>query len=329
MQSNETQDINNRLSQSASSGNVSAIPDNSGLAPKKKKPRQANITIVCGMTGVGKSHGIISEIKACLKPDPSKGKLARPAFLLDVNIEPEYKQLFPRTIRVSQIRNVISPECYRIIPNHPDGTSMNASEIRELCVKLCKLQVFNAMAVLDDYDNYASGSSKTRDMTSIFMSNRHRGQDLILVHQDLGMISQIELRNATLFRLHKCNQSVDMIRERFSNYSIIKISELIINEQFDLAEDAYSKGLISEDERNKRRSFFLYINIRTNKIQSNISKTCFIRNCKRYLRLDKKTYSDYVTMELDGVVGHRTRDEIMEDIIEQQFMRYYTVPSAK
>lgn len=316
----ETRQINQRIE-----NNRKAISNPTPNEFKKPTPRQGNITIVCGETGVGKSYGVIREIFACLKSDPAKGKVGRPVFILDSSLEPEYKELFPNKATIDQVPHLKEAKCYRIEPLHPDGTSMNHGEVSDLCVKLCRTQLFNGTAVLDDYDNYASGPAKSREMTAIFISNRHRGQDIIIVHQSLGMISPIEMRNATLFRLHKCVTSVDTIRDRIVNYPLMKIAELIIWEQYHLAEKMYGLGQITEPEYRKRRSFFLYINIRTSKIVGQISKECFVRNCKKFIKLNKNIIDNYINMELDGDKNAMSRDEIMEAVIEEQFMTFMPV----
>jgi hypothetical protein len=293
---------------------------------KRVSARQPNITIVCGMTGVGKSYTVIQEVLAYIKDNPANGKKGRPAFIFDTNMEDEYAQMFPRTVTLDTIPNIVNPECRRILPFNPDGSFMNDEDMRRACVQLGRNLVWNGLLVLDDYDKYCSGSAKTRDMTVLFMSNRHRGQDLILIHQSLGMVSRIELRNATLFRLHKCTDSVDTIKDRFPNYSIIKIAELIIWEQFQLAEE--KKHLMTEKEYMKRRSFFLYINIRTDKIIGNISKECFIRNCKKFIKLNPEYINNYISLYLDGNKNAMSRDEISSRIIQNDFMRYYTPPKV-
>ncbi|OHD14056.1 MAG: hypothetical protein A2Z96_05125, partial [Spirochaetes bacterium GWB1_48_6] len=213
--------------------------------------------VIAGMTGCGKSWNLIDEIKACLVNNFDTGKKGRPVFLIETNYEDDYIREFPNTCTAEQIPRIINdtqlgklaPACYRILPKRKDGLQMNPDEIRSLCVKVV-MSAYNSTVVLDDYDKYGYGSSKTRDMSAIFMSNRHRGQDIIVVHQGIQQISVQEWNNMWMMRLHKTTRSVDVVADRPPNYDLIKLAELIIWEQFNLAEQAKEQGLIDEKEWN-------------------------------------------------------------------------------
>jgi len=285
--------------------------------------RQTLIMLVIGMTGVGKSYATIFEIIAYVRDNMKTGKRGRRAYLFDVNVEPDYVKYFPRTVAPDALQSVTMPECRRVLPINPNGTAMDDAQMRGMAVHLAN-NVKNGLLILEDVDNYYRGS-KGREISKLFTSYRHRSQDVILTHQSLSPVQTIEFQNCTMIRLHKTVDSVDRIADRVPNYEILKISELIIDEQFQLAEQYFRDGHLTEEQYQKRRSYCVLINVRTNRIIGKFSKECFRRNTKKYLNLNKKKIKDYIDMNVDDETGKPTysRTQAIEKLIDELEMRYF------
>ncbi len=248
-------------------------------------PRETFIKLAIGMTGVGKTYAIILEILAYIATQK------RRVYIFDTNLEEGYKRNFPRTIDANDIWKHKAIEVRRILPINPDGSPMSPEEQRAMAVWLafnCK----NCLIVYDDIDNYYRGS-KGREISKLFTAYRHSSLDVILTHQSLAPIQTIEWQNCTMIRLHKTVDQVDRIKDRVPNYELLKIAQLIVDEQYDMADVFYKKQKISKEEYKKRSSFFLYVNVRRNKIIGRYSPECFRRNASKFLRMNHSRIRDF------------------------------------
>jgi hypothetical protein len=229
---------------------------------------------------------------------------------------------FPNHIRKEQIPHIKNAGVYLVLPINKDGTMMTDEQKRELVIYAIN-NLTKVMCVLDDIDDIFKGA-KPRDFDKLFVSHRHRGIDLITTHQFLNPITTQEWGAVTTISLRKTTQSVSIIAGRVPNPEILFISEMIVSEQFNLAEKCFREGIISEDEWKKRRSFFVEINIRTNHILGGFSKECFIRNCKKYLNLNSSRISDFQKIYCDAE-GKPTynRTQAIERIIQDELWAYF------
>ncbi len=57
---------------------------------------------------------------------------------------------------------------------------------------------------------------------------------------------------------------------------------MIIDEQYDLANEAFREGMISEEEYKKRRSFCVYVDMRRLRLRGG-GRGAFIRAAKKYI----------------------------------------------
>jgi hypothetical protein len=280
--------------------------------------------MMVGETGSGKTVHIIKECLSYAKDNPVTGKKARPVFILHPNVmfEPQYMNTFPNHIRLSQIKNSTAPQVYIILPINPDGSLMDDHQKREAtiyAVNTCR----RCLLVLDDIDDIFRGA-KPRDMDKLFVSYRHRSIDLITTHQFLNPITTQEWGAVTTITLRKTVQSVSIIADRVPNPEILYVAEMMVAEQYNLAQSKYDGGEISKEEFYHRRSFFVDVNIRTNRIVGGYSRDCFIRNCKKYLNLNGRKISDFQKIYCDAE-GRSVynREQSIEKIITKEMWRYY------
>lgn len=285
--------------------------------------RQPFILISVGMTGVGKTYAAIQEIIDYVRDNHETGKAGGKAFVFDTNFEAQYAKMFPLTATKEMVFSIQDKGCRRILPYNDEGDIMDEAEMRMMSTWMAS-NIKNALVVFDDIDKYYRGA-KSRDISKLFMSNRHLGLDVIIQHQSLQPIPTVEWQNVTVIRLHKTVDSVDKISDRVPNAELIKIAELIVEEQFQLAEDLYRHEKIEKEEYVKRRSYFVYVNVRTNRISGAFSIECFRRNAKKYLNINKRLINDYIEMHADDETGEAiyNRKAAITKMIDNFETRYF------
>jgi hypothetical protein len=63
---------------------------------------------------------------------------------------------------------------------------------------------------------------------------------------------------------------------------MVRIAQLIVEEQYDLSTYAFAEGKITKKESEIKKSFFVYVDMRKGRI-SGCSRASFIRACKRFI----------------------------------------------
>ncbi len=124
--------------------------------------------------------------------------------------------------------------------------------------------------------------AKGQSMIGALCTVRHKGIDVLLTHQSIAKITTSEWQNCTWLRLHHQVDEIIKYRERIPKYAMVRIAQLIVDEQYDLASKAYADGRLSTSQYAVQKSFFLYINMRQQKIIG-CSRAAFIRSAKRYI----------------------------------------------
>ena len=244
---------------------------------KEDLERQNVIVVVCGETGVGKTYRNKLEILKYLKDNPPTGKKGRKVLAFDTN-DDDYPEF--QTVNPNYLKALTAIACRRIRPFKPDGSPMDDNDKKEVVDKILK-HYRNGMIVLDDIDHYMAGA-KGQSMIGALCTVRHKGIDVLLTHQSIAKISTSEWQNCTWLRLHHQVDDVTRYRDRIPKYQMVRIAQLIVDEQYDLCTRAFVEGTIAEQEYKKQKSFFVYVNMRQRKIMG-CSKAAFIRACKRYI----------------------------------------------
>lgn len=258
-----------------------------------KKSRQPMLTIVCGETGVGKTFRNRNEVRHYLKDNPATGKTGRKVLAFDTN-DDDYTQF--KTVSPDQLHKLIAKRPRRIRPFNQDGSPMGKEDKKEVVKKILKY-FRNGLILLDDIDDYMTGE-KGQDMISALCTLRHKGVDIIFTHQSIGKITRTAWQNCTWLRLHHQVDDVTYIKERIPKYPIVRIAQLIVDEQYDLAYTAFSSGRISEDEFDRRASFFVYVNLRKQRIRG-CSRAAYIRSCKKFIDQEEGRKIKMMQMERD------------------------------
>jgi hypothetical protein len=288
--------------------------------------REPMVYLVCGETGVGKTHRNRLEIKRYMQNDPNtlftKGngsiaKQGRKVLVFDTN-DDDYPY---RTVSPDHIKGLTLVNARRIRPFNRDGSPMDENEKKEVVNKILKYYQ-NGLVVLDDIDHYMTGA-KGQSMIGALCTVRHKGIDLLLTHQSIAKITTTEWQNCTWLRMHHQVDDITRYRERIPKYNLVRIAQLIVDEQYDLAHIAFSKGQISEAEFKRRKGFFVYVDMRRKKI-SGCSRDAFIRACKKFMdqELNKKITMMLQERDWNNNAVYENRNEAALKIISD-FLRFH------
>jgi hypothetical protein len=239
--------------------------------------RQPMLILVCGETGVGKTFRNFQEFRKYLRGNPAQGKKGRKILVFDVN-DDDYPQ-FP-TVSVKHIHLLKSIRPRRIRPIKEDGRNMSTEEKRDV-VELMVNEFKDGLLVLEDLDKYMVGA-KGQSVVGLLTTNRHNKLDIMISHQSIAKITTTEWQNCTWLRLHHQVDDVSRYESRIPNFFVVRIATYIVDEQYEMANDAFAHGLIDEKEYKQRKSFFVYVNMRKLKIRG-CSVNAFIRACKKYI----------------------------------------------
>ncbi len=239
--------------------------------------RQPMILLVCGETGVGKTYRNKQEIKRYMQPFTPTGKKGRRVLCFDTN-DDDYREYF--TVSPDHIHQLKNIQARRIRPFNVNGSPMDDGQKREVVHNILRYYQ-GGLIVLDDIDHYMTGT-KGQAMIGALCTARHKGIDLLLTHQSVAKVSTTEWQNCTWLRLHHQVDDVTRYKERIPKYHLVRIAQLIVDEQYELATTAFTSGLIEEKEYERRKSFFVFVNMREQKIRG-CSRAAFIRAARKYI----------------------------------------------
>lgn len=273
-----------------------------GIAPAQSlDPRQPFVMLVCGETGVGKTHQNKKEIENYLKFDPTTKRLGRKCLIFDVN-DDDYECY--TTVDPEHIRDLKSIAARRIRPITRYGETMSIEEKRDMVERMVK-QFTNGLLVLEDLDKYMTGA-KGQTIVGLLTTNRHSGLDIMISHQSIAKITTTEFQNCTWIRLHKQVDDVSRYRNRIPNYFLVRIASLIVEEQ-------YLAGNIR---------FFVYINMRKLQIKG-CSEATYIRACKKYVDTEEVSLIKRMISERDfkGKLLYKNKNEVIIKLITE-LLRY-------
>jgi len=248
--------------------------------------READIILVWGRQGAGKTYRQIEELKVHIMDDARIGRRGRRVLVFDCNVRSgSYKDFQTinyncgQGLRPEQKAAVIKTwnpdtsraEIRRVINYRPDGTMMDMDEMNDTAIVLMS-QFERGLLVLEDTNIYLYGAAQKR-FYSEFVRVRHKVVDLVMIIQGPNVVDQRMWTNVSMVRMHKALTSVDatsLKKKHKDKYMPLKIAELIIDEQYD-------KG---------NKYFFLYVNLRDNKIIGVTNEATIDRAVRRYITLN-------------------------------------------
>jgi len=285
---------------------------------KEDLERQPMIMLVCGETGVGKTYRNKQEIKHYMMDNLVMGKKGRKVLAFDTN-DDDYPKF--RTVSPNHLKALTKVSSRRIRPFNTDGSPMDNDEKKEVITKIMK-HYKNGLVVLDDIDHYMTGA-KGQSMIGALCTVRHKGIDIVLTHQSVAKITTSEWQNCTWLRLHHQVDDVTRYRERIPKYQMVRIGQLIVDEQYELCSNAFAMGNITEQEYKIQKSFFVYVNMREQRVKG-CSRAAFIRACKKFIDQEESRKVKMLLNEEDfeGNNVYKTKNEAIVKLISDK-LRYH------
>ncbi|EDP94724.1 hypothetical protein KAOT1_00570 [Kordia algicida OT-1] len=276
--------------------------------------------LVCGETGVGKTYRNKQEIKHYMMDNLLKGKKGRKVLAFDTN-DDDYPSF--RTVSPNHLGKLTKVSARRIRPFNTDSSPMDNTDKKEVITKIMKY-FKNGLVVLDDIDHYMSGA-KGQSMIGALCTVRHKGIDILLTHQSVAKITTSEWQNCTWLRLHHQVDDVTRYRDRIPKYEIVRIAQLIVDEQYELCSYAFAKGVITEHQYKVQKSFFVYVNMREQRIKG-CSRTAFIRACKKFIDQEegKKVRMLLNEEDFEGNKIYKTKNEAIIKMITDK-LRFHQI----
>lgn len=280
--------------------------------------RQPMLVLVCGETGVGKSYRNLIEIDRYMKGNPETHRKGRKVLAFDVN-DDDYTAF--KTVKPSLIQNLTAIRARRIRPITEHGQMMSLDEKREVVEQMVN-RFKNGLLVFDDIDKYLV-RAKGQSVIGTLVSNRHSGLDIMISHQSIAKISTSEWENCTWLRLHRQNDNVSRYENRIPNFFLVCIATFIVNEQYDLANDALRSGEIDAEAYKIRRSFYVYVNMRALRIRG-ASKAAFIRATQKYVQKHENREINYLLSEknIDGSPKYPNRKSVLIHLV-MKYLRHH------
>lgn len=280
----------------------------------KYAARQPMIMLVCGETGVGKTYRNKIEIKRYLTHHYAIGKKGRKILAFDTNDDdyPEFKTLSPK--HIAKFKSI---SCRRIRPFNPDGSPMDTNQKKEVIENIMK-HYTDGLVILDDIDHYMTGA-KGQNMIGALCTIRHKGIDVLLTHQSVAKITTSEWQNCSWLRLHHQVDDVTRYKDRIPKYELVRIAQLIVDEQYSIAQAAYGQGKLSEKQYKIQKSFFVYVDMRGQKIIG-CSRAAFIRNCKLFIETEQERKLKLMLkqQDFDGNFIYKNKNEALIKLISEK-----------
>lgn len=286
-------------------------------------PRQPMLTLVCGETGVGKTWRNRSEVRNYLKNNPATGKLGRKVLAFDTN-DDDYTGY--TTASPDHLYRLKARRPRRIRPFNKDGSPMSREDKKEVVRKILA-QFTDGLILLDDIDDYMVGE-KGQDMISALCTLRHKGVDIIFTHQSIGKITRTAFQNCTWLRLHHQVDDVTYIKERIPKYPIVRIAQLIVDRQYEEAYTQFSRKQITAEEFKHKASFFVYVNLRKQRIRG-CSRAAYILACKKFIDQEGGRTLKMMCQERDfnDRPVYPTRNDALVKLVED-YLRYHETDKA-
>lgn len=277
--------------------------------------REPSFEVVIGFKGVGKTYTTNGVIENYIKNDPSGWK-GRPVLVFDVNNEfcdqngyYGYKAIdFDVTekneyIRSEQIRKIIAPGKYRILPYKKNRQPMTINELMITASTIVKYYR-NGMLLLEDMNKYALSNFK-QEFVGMFIGLRHLGVDLVAHFQSLRAIPPKVWSDMNYLRWHKQSEKIFKYKYRISNLELFSIAECIVDHKY------------QTDPR-----YYLWLNTMQEKL-TNVTPEDFKQGCIGYLSANPGEVSRMLNnIDLEGKQKYKTRQEAINDFLATKAKQY-------
>jgi hypothetical protein len=151
----------------------------------------------------------------------------------------------------------------------------------------------------------------------------------MISHQSVAKITTTEWQNCTWLRLHHQVDDISRYETRIPNYFLVRIATFIVDEQYDLANGAYTEGSITQDEYKQRKSFYVYVDMRRLRLRG-VSREAFIRAAKKYIDTHeaKKVKMMLQEMNMDDTPKFKNRSQAVIHLITKYLRHHEEKPNT-
>jgi len=286
--------------------------------------REPSFEVVIGFKGVGKTYTTNGVSDKYILNNPSGWK-ARPVLVFDVNNEYcdsngyyGYKAIdfdvdeaneFKRS---EQIRKIIAPKKYRIVPYQKNGQPMTINQLMITASTVVKYYR-NGMLILEDINKYA-GSNFKQDFVGMFIGMRHLGVDLIAHFQSLHAIPPKIWDNMNYLRWHKQAEKIIKYKNHVSNLELFTIAECIVDFNYQIDEH-----------------YYLWVDTMRQKL-INVTPEDFRKGCINYLQYNRHEIGSlmrHTDLEGNGQRKYKTEKEAVEAFIQTKSKAYLPAKTSE
>jgi hypothetical protein len=272
--------------------------------------REPTLEVAIGFRGVGKTFTFDQFSDEYVKLQ------RRPILVFDVNNEFEngnrlfgYKAIDydaaekNEYIRSEQIRKILAPGKYRIIPYKKNRQPMTTNELLTTATTIVSY-FRNGLVLLEDLNKYTNSHFK-QEFIGTFIGLRHVGVDLVLHFQSLHAIPPKVWDGMQHLRWHKCAEKIIKYKGHATNYEMFAIAEAIVDYKY----------------RDNPR-FFLYLDALRNRIQA--TPEDFKKGCEIYLSQNPRALKELLThIDLNtGGKKYKSQGDAVSEFIKSKQDEY-------
>ncbi len=268
--------------------------------------RQNGLGAVTGRQGVGKSYHSAHMLTCYSMDNVNTQKTGGRALIYDVTNDPAY-QKFP-ILKWKDIPNQPPRSTYRLLAKLPNGKPFLAEEkIARYHYMIEKAK--ERLLYFEDWNTYAL-TTKNSDVMGPLTTARHNGCDIIFAMQNMSRITREIWENLTWYRFHKQNTPVDAQKNDIADFELLKIAEILVNDEFKKATQLRNAGKLNELEFKKRASYHLWVDFKRSVIEG-CKREKFIEAAIKMIQSDK--YKFWHFCNLQGL-DHKKPDENREAV---------------
>jgi hypothetical protein len=279
--------------------------------------REPMLMVVIGFKGVGKTFTTNKEIDEYVK-NGTDGRKGRPVLVFDVNNEfcdsngyYGYKAIdfdvtekdeFRRSL---QIRNIVAPGKYRIVPYKKNRQPMTIGELMFTASTIIKYYR-NGMLLLEDLNKYAMSNFK-QEFVGMFIGLRHLGVDLVIHYQSLRAIPPKIWSDMNFLRWHKQSEKIIKYKNRITNMELFSLAEAVVD--FKFQSDPH---------------YYLWVSTMNEKL-INVTPEDFKEACRIYLsknRYEIRNIMSEIDLNGSGARLYKTEKDAMNNFIENRAKQY-------
>lgn len=255
---------------------------------------QRNYLIQCvaGAQGVGKTYTTRKIVIDYLK------KHKRPVIIIDPNNDENDWGFVKEIVSDEQLFEILEnkiPVIRKIIPEKDEDLDSFANKVIDIIP-----QLKNCCVVLEDFSKYISSNDLVhrKKLIGSIVTIRHSKVDVIIHIQSLFEYPPKLFRNTFIYRIHY----------ELGNIENISKSKIIEKDLFEIAYNIVKTKYI-----NNNRNFYLYLDLRKNKIIGNITPNEFYLSAQRVI---SKNISIYKKLA-------QTSQKKLEDVVKEEIIKLY------